>query len=148
MENKTGLEKLLASLVFQSIDCTKGVERYILSGIIDYTKKLIEEEKDEGKKYSGSEVSDMMKASYRAAKSDPFTEVLQDSLDNQIREKAIAFCVWYSKLRIVDKVTLHNPYGQCEVSGGIYTKPIEQLYKDFLNEDAKKAKLSEPNVEK
>lgn len=45
MENKTGLEKLLDSLVHQSNGCGQGSERYILSGIIDYTKKLIEEEK-------------------------------------------------------------------------------------------------------
>jgi len=44
MENKTGLEKLLDSLVYQSLACGQGTERYILSGIIDYTKKLIEEE--------------------------------------------------------------------------------------------------------
>ena len=45
MENKTGLEKLLDSLVHQSIGCGQSSERYILSGIIEYTKKLIEEEK-------------------------------------------------------------------------------------------------------
>mgnify|MGYP007024655851 FL=1 len=37
MENKTGLEKLLDSLVHQSNGCGQGSERYILSGIIDYT---------------------------------------------------------------------------------------------------------------
>ena len=66
MENKTGLEKLLDSLVHQSNGCGQSSERYILSGIIDYTKKLIEEENKEGKKYVGSEVADMMKASYKA----------------------------------------------------------------------------------
>ena len=66
MENKTGLEKLLDSLVHQSNGCGQGSERYILSGIIDYTKKLIDEEKEKGKMYSGKEVSEMMKGSYNA----------------------------------------------------------------------------------
>ena len=66
MENKTGLEKLLDSLVHQSNGCGQGSERYILSGIIDYTKELIEKENKEGKKYNGNEVAGMMKASYKA----------------------------------------------------------------------------------
>lgn len=51
MENKTGLEKLLESLVHQSNGCGQGSERYILSGIIDYTKELIIQEKAERLKY-------------------------------------------------------------------------------------------------
>lgn len=45
--NCIGLEKLLNSLIHQSNGCGyhRGSERYILSGIIDYTKELIEEEK-------------------------------------------------------------------------------------------------------
>lgn len=43
--NCIGLEKLLDSLIHQSNGCDRGSERYILSGIIDYTKELIEEEK-------------------------------------------------------------------------------------------------------
>lgn len=43
-ESKTGLQKLLDSLVNQSNGCGQSSERYILSGIISYTKELIEEE--------------------------------------------------------------------------------------------------------
>ncbi len=51
---------------------------------------------------------------------------------------SIAFCEWYSNLFAVNKITLHNPYGQGEVSGGIFNKPIEQLYKEFMKEEMKK----------
>lgn len=71
MENKTGLEKLLDSLVHQSVGCNqnhRASERYILSGIIDYTKKLIEEEKAEGLKYHSSEVSGMIESYWKGEK--------------------------------------------------------------------------------
>lgn len=80
MENKTGLEKLLDSLVHQSNGCGQSSERYILSGIIDYTKKLIEEEKEDSKKYSGSQVAAMMKSSYRAGKKE-----IKCQCDNEIK---------------------------------------------------------------
>lgn len=66
MNTTTGLEKLLESLVNQSNGCGQGTERYILSGIIDYTKELIEQEKKEGKKYSGEDIGEMMKGAYMA----------------------------------------------------------------------------------
>ena len=80
MENKTGLEKLLESLVHQSNGCGQGTERYTLSGIIDDRKELIEQENKEGKTYSGSEVANMMKGSYKAG-----VKEIKCQCDNEIK---------------------------------------------------------------
>lgn len=48
--DKTAMQELIDSLVHQSNGCTRdtrGSERYILSGIIDFAKQLLEKEKQQ-----------------------------------------------------------------------------------------------------